>query len=98
MRSKITAAFLQNRFDLSSTAVEACHGFKDPLLFRSKKLSCAVQRGVLRRDAGSLNTFGQNEIEVAPISSALLGIARLVILYIAVFGTRTRSHRRQHAI
>src|SRR5215471_899766 len=32
-------------------------------------------------DAGSLNTFGRNEIEVAPISSALLRIARLVILY-----------------
>ena len=32
-------------------------------------------------DAGSLNTFGRNEIEVAPISSALLRIACLVILY-----------------
>ena len=32
-------------------------------------------------DAGSLNTFGQNEIEVAPISSALLRTACLVILY-----------------
>jgi hypothetical protein len=32
-------------------------------------------------DAGSLSTFGQNEIEVAPISSALLRIAWLVILY-----------------
>jgi uncharacterized protein YjbJ (UPF0337 family) len=32
-------------------------------------------------DARSLNTFGQNEIEVAPISSALLRIACLVILY-----------------
>jgi hypothetical protein len=31
--------------------------------------------------AGSLNTFGPNEIEVAPISSALLRIACLVILY-----------------
>src|SRR5262245_45179175 len=31
-------------------------------------------------DAGSLNTFGRNEIEVAPISSALLRIACLVIL------------------
>jgi hypothetical protein len=31
-------------------------------------------------DAGSLNTFGRNEIEVAPISSALLRIGRLVIL------------------
>jgi hypothetical protein len=30
---------------------------------------------------GSLNTFGRNEIEVAPISSALLRIACLVILY-----------------
>src|SRR5262249_13317555 len=32
-------------------------------------------------DARSLNTFGRNEIEVAPISSALLRIACLVILY-----------------
>ena len=32
-------------------------------------------------DAGSLNTFGRNEIEVAPISSAPLRIACLVILY-----------------
>ena len=32
-------------------------------------------------DAESLNTFGRNEIEVAPISSALLRIACLVILY-----------------
>src|SRR5215831_1578616 len=31
-------------------------------------------------DAGSLNTFGRNEIEVAPISSALLRIWCLVIL------------------
>ena len=32
-------------------------------------------------DAGSLNTFGRNEIEAAPISSALLRIACVVILY-----------------
>ena len=32
-------------------------------------------------DVGSLNTFGRNEMEVAPISSALLRIACLVILY-----------------
>src|SRR5262249_42316415 len=32
-------------------------------------------------EAGSLNTFGRDEIEVAPISSALLRIACLVILY-----------------
>src|SRR5262249_29259624 len=32
-------------------------------------------------DARSLNTLGRNEIEVAPISSALLSIACLVILY-----------------
>ena len=31
-------------------------------------------------DAGLLNTFGRNEIEVAPISSVLLRIACLVIL------------------
>src|SRR5262249_59724884 len=31
--------------------------------------------------AGSLNAFDRNEIEVAPISSALLRIACLVILY-----------------
>ena len=35
-------------------------------------------------DAGSLNTFDQNEIEVALISSALLSIACLVILYKAI--------------
>src|SRR5262249_39340565 len=40
-------------------------------------------------DAGPLNTFGRNEIEVAPISSALLRIACLVILYkLAVFWTK----------
>jgi hypothetical protein len=32
-------------------------------------------------DARSLNIFGRNEIEVAPISSALLRTACLVILY-----------------
>ena len=32
-------------------------------------------------DVASLNAFGRNEIEVAPISSALLRIACLVILY-----------------
>src|SRR5262245_43097645 len=32
-------------------------------------------------DAGSLNTFGRHEIEVAGISSALLRIECLVILY-----------------
>src|SRR5215471_12388049 len=32
-------------------------------------------------DSGSLNAFGRNEIEVAHISSALLRIACLVILY-----------------
>jgi hypothetical protein len=45
-------------------------------------------------DAGSLNTFGRNEIEVALISSALLRIACLVILYktkFAVFRTKN-SH------
>src|SRR5262249_62409712 len=42
-------------------------------------------------DAGSLNTFGRNEIEVAPISSALLPIACLVILYKTCCGPRTRS-------
>jgi hypothetical protein len=35
-------------------------------------------------DAGSLNTFDRNEIEVALISSALLSIACLVILYKAI--------------
>jgi hypothetical protein len=40
-------------------------------------------------DAGSLNTFDRNEIEVAPISSALLRIACLVILYkTSVFWTK----------
>src|SRR5262249_49354941 len=42
-------------------------------------------------DARSLNTFGRNEIEVAPISSALLRIACLVILYKTCRGPRTRS-------
>src|SRR5262245_50319454 len=42
-------------------------------------------------DAKSLNTFGRNEIEVAPISSALLRIACLVILYKTWFRNRTRS-------
>src|SRR5262249_11651132 len=43
-------------------------------------------------DAGSLNTFGRNEIEVALISWALLGIACLVILYKTCrSGPRTRS-------
>jgi hypothetical protein len=32
-------------------------------------------------DVASLNTFRRNEIEVAPISSALLRIACLAILY-----------------
>src|SRR5215813_10292877 len=40
-------------------------------------------------DAGSLNTFGRNEIEAALISSALLRIACLVILYkTCVFRTK----------
>jgi hypothetical protein len=48
-------------------------------------------------DAGSLNTFGRNEIEVAPISSALLRIACLVILYkTAVFRTKKRSRWGYH--
>jgi hypothetical protein len=38
--------------------------------------------------AGSLNIFGRNEIEVAPISSALFRIACLVILY-KLWGIRT---------
>src|SRR5215469_10269917 len=44
-------------------------------------------------DAGSLNTFGRNEIEVAPISSALLRIGCLVTLYktLPCSGPRTRS-------
>jgi len=44
--------------------------------------SCrANSMGGKTTDAGSLNTFGRNEIEVVPISSALLRIACLVILY-----------------
>src|SRR5262249_53294331 len=43
-------------------------------------------------DAGSLNTFGRNEIEVAPISSAFHRIACLVILYeTPCSGPRTSS-------
>src|SRR5262249_19676129 len=44
-------------------------------------------------DAGSLNTFGRNEIEVAPISSALLRIACLVILYKAITATNTNCEK-----
>jgi hypothetical protein len=55
-------------------------------------------------DAGSLNTFGRNEIEVAPISSAFLRIACLVIhrhsvhtassakLSLSVSGGHARTH------
>jgi hypothetical protein len=44
-------------------------------------------------DAGSLNAFGRNEIEVALISSALLRIACLVILYkTCVFRTKNSQH------
>ena len=44
--------------------------------------SCrANSMGGKTTDAGSLNTFGRNEIEAALISSALLRIACLVILY-----------------
>jgi len=43
-------------------------------------------------DAGSLNTFGRNEIEVAPISSALFRIACLVILYKILHVLRNFRH------
>src|SRR5262245_20735677 len=50
-------------------------------------------------DAGSLNTFGRNEIEVAPISSALLRIACLVILYKTPYsGPRTGSRWGYQAV
>jgi hypothetical protein len=44
-------------------------------------------------DAGSLNTFDRKEIEVAPISSALLRIACLVILYKAITATNTNCEK-----
>ena len=44
-------------------------------------------------NAGSLNTFGRDEIEVAPISSALLRIACLVILYKAITATNRTVNR-----
>jgi hypothetical protein len=47
------------------------------------------RHGDPRQDAGSLNTFGRNEIEVAPISSALLRIACLeYYTKLAVFRTK----------
>jgi hypothetical protein len=49
-------------------------------------------------DAGSLNTFGRNEIEVAPISSALLRIACLVILYKTAVFVRSRAKRDEGCI
>jgi hypothetical protein len=57
-------------------------------------LSCRLygRKKFSQQDAGSLNTFDRNEIEVAPISSALLRIACLVILYkTPCSGPRTRS-------
>jgi len=42
-------------------------------------------------DAGSLNTFGRNEIEVAPISSALLRIACLVRLFKTCRASQSQS-------
>ena len=41
--------------------------------------------------AGSLNTFGRNEIEVAPISSALLRIACLVRLFKTCRASQSQS-------
>src|SRR5215471_13817699 len=40
-----------------------------------------VEKTQSTTDAGSLNTFGRNEMEISPISLALLRIACLVILY-----------------
>src|SRR5262249_25946796 len=46
----------------------------------SARHSMGRQKTQSTTDSGSLNTFGRNEIEVVPISSALLRIACLVIL------------------
>src|SRR5262249_35860366 len=73
---------------------------------RSKKRGCFLVVQTLwaekfqsTTDAGSLNTFGRNEIEVAPISSALLRIACLVILYKTPYsGPRTGSRWGYQAV
>src|SRR5215831_9661173 len=46
----------------------------------SARHSMGRQKTQSTTDSGSLNAFGRNEIEVVPISSALLRIACLVIL------------------
>ena len=58
-------------------------------------LSCGLcrRKKFSQQPAGSLNTFGRNEIEVAPISSALLRIACLVILYKAITATNTNCEK-----
>jgi hypothetical protein len=56
----------------------------DLLLYASPPATCGLRSAAKIQsttDAGWLNTFGRNEIEVAHISSALLRIACLVILY-----------------
>ena len=76
--------------DQHSNRVRSDHSFEGEHVhaLRSRERGCFLVVQTLwaekiqsTTDAGSLNTFGRNEIEVAPISSALLRIACLVILY-----------------
>jgi hypothetical protein len=63
---------------------EPCLKIRNGRLNRRQDCDCITgmtRKKFSQQPAGSLNTFGRNEIEVAPISSALLRIACLVILY-----------------
>jgi hypothetical protein len=62
-------------------SLEGEHVHRERGCFLVVKTSMGGKKIQSTTDAGSLNTFGRNEIEVAPISSALLRIACLVILY-----------------
>src|SRR5262249_1738653 len=71
----ITLPLSASRFDSARSAIRRERGcFLVVQTLWAEKIQSTT-------DAGSLNTFGRNEIEVAPISSALLRIACLVILY-----------------
>src|SRR5262249_19732741 len=73
--ASITLPLSASRFDSARSAIRRERGcFLVVQTLWAEKIQSTT-------DAGSLNTFGRNEIEVAPISSALLGIACLVILY-----------------
>ena len=76
------ACFIDSRAFIIPSRGEHVHAL------RSRERGCFLvvqtlwaEKNQSTTDAGSLNTFDRNEIEVAPISSALLRIARLVILY-----------------